>query len=312
MKSKSFFLFIIIVCGFLFYKSAYIVDETEQVVITQFGKVIGSPKTEPSIYFRIPFIQVVNYFPKNLLEWDGDPGQIPTQDKTYIWVDAFARWRIVDPVRFFETLNNVVSAKSRLDDIIDAAVRNLITSYPLIEAVRNTNRELDHAEIEVEQTSEPSVVPRVSVGRDKITMEILKQAQPKLAGFGIELEDVKFKRINYVEQVQTSVFGRMIAERKQMAELFRSQGQGEARKIIGEKEKELQRITSTAYRQAQEIKGKADAEAASIYAQAFGKDPEFYSFIKTLEIYSEAFDDKSSLILTTDSEFLKYLKGYEP
>jgi membrane protease subunit HflC len=309
MKSKVVILVVAVVAIFFVFTAAYVVDETEQVVVTQFGKVVGKPKTEPGLYFKIPFIQNATYFPKNLLEWDGDPGQIPTLDKTYIWVDTFARWRIVDPITFFQTVNNTTSAQGRLDDIIDPAVRNLITENRLIETVRKTNRELDTYEIGLEDIKErPSY--KIKTGREKITRQILEQAQPKLSKFGIELVDVKIKRINYVEQVRDSVYGRMIAERKQIAEKFRSEGKGEAQKILGEKERDLKRITSEAYKKAQEIKGKADAESTKLYAEAFGVDPGFYSFIKTLEIYDEALGKDSSLVLSTDSEFFKYLKGY--
>jgi len=294
---------------FVVFTAAYVVDETEQVVVTQFGKVVGEPKKESGLYFKVPFIQNTTYFPKNLLQWDGDPGQIPTLGKTYIWVDTFARWRIVDPVKFFQTVNNTISARGRLDDIIDPAVRNLITENRLIEAVRKTNRELDTVEEGLEDVKErPSY--KIETGREKITKQILEQAQPKVAQFGIELVDVKIKRINYVEEVRDSVYGRMIAERKQIAEKFRSEGKGEAQKIRGEKERDLKEIASEAYRKAQAIKGKADAESTKIYAEAFGVDPDFYSFIKTLEIYSDALDKDSSLVLSTDSEFFKYLKGY--
>jgi len=309
MKSKLVILVVAVVAILFVFTAAYVVDETEQVVVTQFGKVVGKPKSEPGLYFKIPFIQNTNYFPKNLLQWDGDPGQIPTLDKTYIWVDTFARWRIVDPITFFQTVNNTTSAQGRLDDIIDPAVRNLITENRLIETVRKTNRELDTYEIGLEDIKErPSY--RILTGREKITKQIMEQAQPKLAKFGIELVDVKIKRINYVEQVRDSVYGRMIAERKQIAEKFRSEGMGEARKILGEKERDLKRITSEAYKIAEEIKGKADAESTKLYAKAFGVDPDFYSFIKTLEIYSDALDKDTSLVLSTDSEFFKYLKEY--
>ena len=309
MKSKVVLIGIAVVAALFVFTAAYIVDETEQVIVTQFGKVVGKPKTESGLYFKIPFIQVTNYFPKNLLEWDGDPGQIPTLDKTYIWVDTFARWRIVDPIKFFQTVNNTTSAQGRLDDIIDPAVRNLITENRLIETVRKTNRELDTYEIGLEDIKERKAF-KIEIGRETITKKILEQAQPKLAKFGIELVDVKIKRINYVEQVRNSVYGRMIAERKQIAEKFRSEGKGEAKKILGEKERDLKRITSEAYRKAQIIKGKADGEATKLYADAFGVDPDFYSFVKTLEIYDEALDKDSSFVLSTDSEFFKYLKGH--
>jgi membrane protease subunit HflC len=310
MKNKSVFLIPLAIVAFVIYSAAYSVDETQQVVVTQFGRIVGEPKTDPGLKFKIPFIQTANYFNKNLLEWDGDPGQIPTLDKTFIWVDTFARWKIVDPVKFFQTVNNRFNAVGKLNDIIDPAVRNFITSHHLIEAVRKSNRELDTAEIGLEESDRGTRVSyNISVGRQKITQGIMEQAQPKLAPFGIELVDVKIKRINYVEQVRKSVYGRMIAERNQIAEKFRSEGKGEAQKILGEKERDLQEIESEAYKIAQKIKGAADAEATILYAEAYGKDPEFYSFVQTLEIYREVLDKNSSLILSTDSEFLKYLKG---
>jgi membrane protease subunit HflC len=311
MKSKGVIVIILVIALILVYNAAYIIDETEQVIITQFGKIIGEPKTTPGLRFKIPFIQQANVFNKNLLDWDGDPGQIPTLDKTFIWVDTFARWKIVEPIKFFQTVNNRFNAISKLNDIIDPAVRNYITSYSLIEAIRKSNKELGIDEIGLEDVKKDQRASySIAFGREKITKGIMEQAQPKLAQFGIELVDVKIKRINYVESVRKSVYDRMIAERNQMAEKFRSEGRGEARKIIGEKERDLKKIISEAYKVSQQIKGKADAEAITIYAKSYGVDPEFYSFTRTLEIYKEALDDKNSLILSTDSEFLKYLKGY--
>jgi membrane protease subunit HflC len=307
MKIKA----LIIVIGvllFVLYHSVYVVDETKQVILTQFGKVIGEPKTEPGIQFKIPFIQKPNFFAKNLLEWDGSPGEIPTQDKTYIWVDTFARWKIVDPLRFFKTVFNENGAQGRLDDILDSEVRNKITSYPLIETVRKSNRRLDTFDVE-DQGDETRVLGQISLGREKIVKGIMDQAIPKLADFGIELVDLKIKRLNYTEQVQNSVYSRMIAERKQIAEKFRSEGQGEARKIEGNQEKELKRITSEAYKTAQELMGKADAEATQIYAEAYNKDVELYSFLKSMDVYKKTLDKNSTLVLSTDSDFLKYLKG---
>jgi membrane protease subunit HflC len=312
MKNKTIFLIPLAIIAFIIYSSAYMVDETEQVVVTQFGRIVGQPKTDPGLKFKLPFIQKANYFNKNLLEWDGDPGQVPTLDKTFIWVDTFARWKIVDPIKFFQTVNNRFNAVGKLNDIIDPAVRNFITSHHLIEAVRKSNRELDTAEIGIEQDTgrKTRVIYQIDVGRQKITQGILEQAQPKLAPFGIELVDVKIKRINYVEEVRKSVYGRMIAERNQIAEKFRSEGKGEAQKILGEKERDLQEIESEAFKRAQRIKGGADAEATIIYAEAYGQDPDFYSFVQSLEIYREALGKDNTLVLSTDSEFLKYLKGY--
>ena len=309
MKNKGILIIIVVAAAaFLVYNAAYTVDETQQVIITQFGRIVGTPKIDPGLKFKVPFIQRANYFAKNLLDWDGDPGQIPTLDKTFIWVDTFARWKITDPIKFFQTVNNQFNAVGKLNDIIDPAVRNFITSYSLIETVRKSSRSLDTSDVEIEDRIRTSYA--VTVGREKITQGILKQAQPKLAQFGIELVDVKIKRINYVEQVRKSVYNRMIAERKQIAEKYRSEGKGEAQKILGERERDLQKITSEAYRTAQEIKGKADAEATIIYAEAYGIDPEFYSFVQTLETYDQSLDEKNTLILSTESEFLKYLKEY--
>jgi len=312
MKNRGILLICCVIVLLLITGSVFIVDETEQIIITQFGKVVGSPIKEPGLYVKVPLIQEVNYFPKNLLQWDGNPGQIPTLDKTYIWVDTFARWKIVDPVKFFQTVNNTVSALARLDDIIDPAVRNFITSYSLIETVRKSARELDTFEIGMMENKKYELQSSFAIktGREMIMKGILEQAQPKLAQFGIELVDVKIKRINYVSEVRDSVYTRMIAERKQIAEKFRSEGHGEAQKITGEKERDLKRIASEAYRKAQELQGKADAEATRIYAGAFGADPAFYSFIKTLEVYNEALGKDTSIVLSTDSELFKYLKGY--
>jgi len=311
MKLKGIWIILLIAAVIVVYDSAFTVSETEQVVITQFGRIVGDAIKEPGLKFKLPFIQKAHVFNKNILEWDGEPGQIPTLDKTFIWVDAFARWRITDPIKFFQTVNNRLNAVSRLNDIIDPAVRNFITSHKLIDAVRKSNRELDTAEVGLEDLEKkPQSHYSITIGREKITQGILEQAQPKLDQFGIELVDVKIKGINYVEEVRKSVYDRMIAERKQIAEKFRSEGKGEAQKVLGQKDKELQQITSQAYRIAQELKGKADAEATQIYAAAYGLDPEFYSFLQTLEVYSDSLDKSSSVVLSTDSELMKYFKGF--
>ena len=308
MKSKALIIPLVIVL-FVLYQGIFTVDETRQVVITQFGKPVGDPITEPGLNFKIPFVQTVNYFPKNLLQWDGDPSQIPTLDKTYIYVDTFARWKIIDPLKFFQTVNNVVGGLARLDDIIDAAVRNFIAQNPLIETVRWTNRELDVTEEGMEQTTHKRVMAEITTGRQNIVKGILNQANPKLKEFGILLIDVQIKRLNYVEEVRRSVYGRMIAERKQIAERFRSEGEGESRKIEGDRERDLKEITSVAYRKSQEIKGKADAEATLIYARAYNEDPDFYSFLQTLDIYKKTMDKDTTLVLSTDSDFLRYFKS---
>ena len=321
MKTQYIILVVIVALGVMgFTASAFVVDETEQVVVTQFNKVVGDPITEPGLKFRIPFIQRPNYFLRNIQEWDGEPGQIPTLDKTYIWVDSFARWRIVDPIAFFETVTDRNLALTRLDDIINPAIRNAVTSNHLIETVRNSNREMTTLEEDIDvdvgdvemavgdEIIDPSEYV-IQIGREKLSREILKAAQPKLVKFGIELIDVKIKRVNYVQKVRDSVYARMIAERNQVAEKIRSQGRGEAFRIEGDKEKDLKLIQSEAYRTAQEIKGKADAEATKIYADAFNKDPEYYSFTKSLEVYQTSLDKKSKVVLSTDSELFQYLKN---
>ena len=314
-RVNAVFLVLAVIAVLVLYNCLYVVDETEQVVITQFGRIVGDAKKTPGLKLKVPFIQKVNYFPKNLLEWDGDPGQIPTKDKTYIWVDTFARWRISDPIVYFQTVKDEFSALKRLDDIIDPAMRDLISAYPLVESVRNTDRPMDTFDViqgqevkEGEETPKRMVRYRVDLGRAEIARQIEKQAREKLADFGIQVVDVKIKRINYIDSVRSSVYDRMIAERNQIAEKFRAEGQGEASNIRGEKERDLQVIKSQAYKQAQEIKGKADAEATRIYAGAYGQDPEFYAFVKTMELYKNTLEKNSTVILSTDSDLMKYFK----
>ena len=306
MNKTRFLTIPIIIILIILFSSMYTVDETQQVVVTQFGKPVKVVK-KAGLYFKLPFVQQIHYFAKNILEWDGDPGQIPTKDKTFIWVDTFARWKIVDPLKFFQTVNNEMAAQARLDDIIDSAVRNVISSYPLIETVRLSNRKLDTFEMVLGHELKIKL-PSIKVGRQGILEMIKKQAEPKLKDFGIQLVDVDIKRVNYIEQVRRAVYSRMIAERKRIAEKFRSEGRGEARRIEGDMEKELKKIMSEAYEKSQEIKGKADAEAAKIYAEAYSKDPQFYFFLKSMETYQRVFNKKTYLILSTDAEFLKYLK----
>ncbi len=312
MKNGLLIAIIALLAIFLFGGVFYTVNETEQVVITQFGKPVGEPITEAGLHMKLPFIQNANVFPKTLLEWNGDPGQIPTQDKTFIYVETFARWRIKDPLKYYETVYNEMAAQKKLDDILDAATFNFISSHHLVEAVRNSNRLLEK-EVIVSAGLAENVQEQISIklGRAGIDQGIMDQAKPKLEKFGIDLIDMRIKRINYVDEVQKKVYERMIAERKQISEKFRSEGKGESKKIEGEREKELKRITSDAYRKAQEIKGKADGEAARIYAEAFNRDPEFYSFVKTLDTYRQTLTKGSSVVLSTKSDFYKYLKGYE-
>jgi membrane protease subunit HflC len=286
----------------------YIVDEIQQAVVTQFGRPVGEPIIDPGIHFKIPFIQKVNYFEKRFLEWDGDANQIPTRDKKFIWVDTYARWRIVDPLLFFQRLRDELGAQSRLDDILDGETRNSIAKHDLVEIVRSSNREFEQSE-DLGDTEEPEILQTIKYGRSVITREILASASPQLLSLGIELLDLRLKRINYVEEVRRKVYDRMVSERKRIAAKYRSEGQGESARIRGQKERDLKGITSEAYRQAQEIVGRADAEATRIYAEAYNQDPEFYRLIKTLETYTDTFDEDSLLILTTDGDFFHYLKG---
>ncbi len=286
----------------------YIVSETNQVIITQFGEPIGGAITSPGLHIKIPFIQKANYFEKRWLEWDGDANQIPTKDKKYIWVDTYARWRISEPLIFFQRVRDERGAQSRIDDIIDGETRNAVANFDLIEIVRSSNREFELTE-EVAILDLASVIPKIKTGREKIAQIILKKSSKITPQFGVELKDVRIKRINYVEEVQRKVFDRMIAERKRIAAKYRSEGDGKSAEIRGEKDLELKKIQSAAYRQAQEIKGKADAEATKIYALAYNLDPEFYQFIKTLDTYRSSFDKQTLLLLSTESEFLKYLKN---
>lgn len=290
--------------------AVYIVSETNQVIITQFGEPIGGAISTAGMHFKLPFIQKTHYFEKRWLEWDGDANQIPTKEKKFIWMDTYARWRISDPLIFFQRVRDERGAQSRLDDIIDGETRNVIAKYDLIEIVRSSNRIMELTdEAIILETSE--VIAKIEVGREKIAQMILENASKITPQFGVELRDVRVKRINYVDEVQQKVFDRMIAERKRIASKYRSEGDGKSAEIRGQKEKELKRIQSEAYRKAQEIKGKADAEATRIYAQAYNQDPEFYQFMKTLETYRASLDSETWLLLSTDSEFLKFLRSSE-
>lgn len=312
MKIISWIIGIIVIGFFLIATGTlYILDESKQAVITQFGKPIGGPITRPGLHIKMPFVQIVHYFEKRLLEWDGHPNEIPTKDKKYIWIDTTARWLIKDPLKFMQTVNNESSAQARLDDIIDAATRDYITSNNLLEAVRDTNTllsgEKSAGELEVAQSAE--ALEKINIGREKILHSILQDVSKTVPQYGIEVVDVRIKRINYIEKVREKVYERMIAERKRAAEQYRSEGQGEKAKIEGLTLKELQNIRSTAYKKAEEIKGRADAEAIKIYAEAYGKDPDFYSFLKTLDTYKNTVDNETTLILSTEGNYYKYLKG---
>ena len=289
----------------------FIVDETKQVVITQFGKPVGQPIISAGLHFRTPFVQQAHYFEKRILNWDGDPNQIPTKDKKYIWVDTTARWKIIDALKFLQSVGNEMGAHSRLDDIINSATRDAVTNHLLVDAVRDSNRILESKELGEDAIFADEALERIEVGRQQLTRTILEKTKVLAPQYGIEIVDVRIKRVNYVEDVRNKVYDRMIAERKRAAEKYRSEGQGKSAEISGQVGKELKQITSEAYRQAQGVVGKADAEAINIYAQAYSQDPDFYSFLKTLETYQKTIDEKSTIILTTDSDYYKYLKGLE-
>lgn len=287
----------------------YIVDETQQVVITQFGKPVGQPVTAAGIHFKTPIVQMANYFDKRVLEWDGDPNQIPTNDKKYIWVDVTARWKISDPLEFLQSVNNELNAHGRLDDIINSATRDVVTAHLLVETVRNTNRLLESTEDFGEDViAGEETIERIEIGRKELERDILAKARKLAPQYGIELVDVRIKRVNYIEAVRKKVYERMIAERKRAAEKYRSEGQGKRAEIDGEREKELKRIRSEAYKTAQGLKGKADAEAIKIYAMAYSQDEEFYTFLKTLDTYKKTIDENSTILLTTDSDYYRYIK----
>jgi len=290
----------------------YTISETQQVVITQFGKPVGRPIVSAGLHFKTPIIQRAQYFEKRLLDWDGDPNQVPTRDKKYIWVDTTARWKIVDALKFLQSVGNEIGAHSRLDDIINSATRDAITSHLLVDAVRNSNRILEIKGLGEDDIFSEEALEHIESGRYQLTRAILEKAKVLAPQYGIEVIDVRIKRINYVDEVRNKVYDRMIAERKRAAEKYRSEGHGKSAEISGQVGKELKQITSEAYRRAQILKGKADAEAITIYAQAYSQDPGFYSFLKTMDTYRDTIDDSSTVILSTDSEYYRYLKSLEP
>ena len=295
----------------ILYASVYTVSETEQVIVTQFGKPVGGPITAAGLHVKVPFIQTLHRFDKRWLEFDGDPNQIPTKDKKYIWVETYARWRIADPLRFYQAVTDERGGQSRLDDVVDGQTRNAVASYDLIEIVRSSNRPFQVTE-ELEGIGSAEALTKIEVGREKIAQVILKKAAEITPQFGIELEDVRFKRLNYIDTVQQKVFERMISERRRIAERSRSEGQGRAAEIRGQKERDILAATSVGYRSAQELKGQADAKATAIYARAYGKDPPLYEFLKSMETLKAGLDPETWLILSTDTELLKYLKSPGP
>jgi membrane protease subunit HflC len=308
MKTKIILISVLIIVVLIgLNSSVFIVEEKDQVVITQFGKPVGEAITEPGMYLKLPLIQDANYFEKRYMEWNGDPNQVPTKDKKFIFVDTYARWQITDPLQFFKRLTNERNAQSRIDDILDGETRNFIANNDIEEAVRSSNR--------VPESSDTGIIgdslAKIYVGRDSIQNMILASANKQATQLGIKILDFRFKRINYVQEVQKQVYERMKSERFRIADKIRSEGQGEASRINGEKERELKNIQSLAFRDAEIIKGKADATAASIYAEAYNKSSQsrdLYSFLKSMETFEKTFDDKTSIFISTDSELYKYLK----
>jgi len=309
--------------GILVFGCAYTVDQTEQVVVTQFGRPVGEPinsnKTDgdgAGLHFKIPFVQQANRFEKRILEWDGAPSEMTTRDKLYVVVDTFARWRIVDPLVYFQSLRDERSAMSRIDDIIGSETRNVIARHDLIELVRSDKtRKPEQDATLAEASATVGTLPPIQFGREELEREILAAAAPKMGIWGIELLDVRFKRVNYKEGVIEKIYDRMISERMQIAERFRSEGAGEAAKIDGRREKDLQRIQSDAYRKVQEIKGTADAKASEVYARAYASSPvaaDFYTFLQTLDTYQKTLGSDSTMVLTTDSDFFRLLKRVDP
>jgi len=313
---------VVVVLGILAEGVLFVVNETEQVVITQLGKPVGKPIIQAGLHYKIPVLQKANFFERRIMKWDGSPNQIPTRDKKYIWVDTTARWRIKDPLLFLQRVGAISTAHSRLDGIIDSVVRDHVSNNDLIELVRSegweeARQQLNEAgipEFQLTDTGGETPAPgeasdHLSKGREKITREMVADAAGLLPEFGIELLDIRIKRINYVESVQQKVFDRMISERKRIAAQYRSEGEGERAATLGQMERELAKITSEAFRKAQETRGKADAEATRIYAEAFGKNPEFFEFYRTLEFYRNFSNPKSSFVLTTEADIFKYLKS---
>lgn len=306
---------LVVLGGLLLYPSLYVVEETEQVILTQFGEIQGEPVTEAGLHWRLPFIQKVNVLEKRILSWDGESSELPTKDKLFVRIDSFARWKIKDPQTFFLRLRNERTALTRLDDILDSAAREAIANHVLLEIVRSENREVQLEE-ELEQLGSDVIgrLDKISVGRDRIERMIVSAAQPTLESLGIELLDLRIKRLNYNDNVQRQIFQRMISEREQIAARFRSEGEGEAASILGQRDRDLRDIQSEAYRVGQEIMGVADAEASAIYAQAYGgtaEAQEYYEFVKTLETLEQTLTDDSMIILSTDSDLFRPFSGLE-
>lgn len=303
---------------FVAISAIYTVSEVEQVIITQFGKPVGDPVTTAGLKVKIPFIQNVNTIDKRVLEWDGNPSDMPTKDKLYISVDLFARWRITDPLQYFLRLRDERSAQSRLDDILGSETRNAVAKHELIEIIRTTQDRLplrDTLLTEAEREQHIGSLVPIQKGRKLVEQEIFSAAAEKVRVFGIELLDIRFKRINYNESVRPKIYDRMISERRQIAERFLSEGNGEAARIRGNRVRDLNKIQSEAYRQVEEIRGVADAKATEIYAGAYNQSPEsvsFYEFTRTMQAYKTIIAANTTLVLSTNSDLFKFLKGMAP
>ena len=312
---------ILVVLGigtYVLMSSLYTVSEVEQMVITQFGKPVGEPVTTAGLKVKVPFIQEVNPIDKRILEWDGNPSDMPTKDKLYISVDLFARWRITDPLQYFLRLRDERSAQSRLDDILGSETRNAVAKHELIEIIRTTKDRVplrDALLTDAERELDMGTLVPIHKGRKLVEQEIFKAATDKVRVFGIELLDIRFKRINYNESVRPKIYDRMISERRQIAERFLSEGNGEAARILGNRIRDLNKIQSEAYRQVEEIRGVADAKATEIYARAYNQSPEavdFYEFTRTMQAYNSIIGENTTLVLSTDSDLFKFLKGMLP
>lgn len=298
-----------VIALFLGANSVYVVNEAEQAIVTQFGRPVGDAAVSAGLHFKLPFVQEVHRFENRILKWDGDPNQVPTKDKRFIWIDTTARWRIADPLLFFKTVATEIGAQSRLDDVIDSVVRDAVSGNLLAELVRGADYEPPEGIEEIFEVEGVEVPEEEMSNRESILANLLARARESVPEYGIELIDIQFKRVNYVEQVRLRVYERMINERNKVAAEFRSEGEGEKADILGQMERELKRIRSNAYRTVVEIRGAADAEAALIYAQAYNQDPDFYSFLRTLESYKKVIGENGRMVITTDSEYYKYLKG---
>jgi modulator of FtsH protease HflC len=317
MKISRMALLAVVIAGaYVVMSSVYTVSEVEQMIITQFGKPVGEPVTTAGLKIKVPFIQDINPIDKRVLEWDGNPSDMPTKDKLYISVDLFARWRITDPLQYFLRLRDERSAQSRLDDILGSETRNAVAKHELIEIIRTTRDRVPLRDALLTQAeSDMGALVPIQKGRVQVEREIFAAAADKVRVFGIELLDIRFKRINYNDSVRPKIYDRMISERRQIAERFLSEGNGEAARIRGNRVRELNRIQSEAYRQVEEIRGVADAKATEIYAKAYNQNPEavaFYEFTRTMQAYKSMIAENTTLVLSTDSDLFKFLKGMSP